>query len=87
MWKITANTAENTLISPDFLETMRKLCLSTKFPHKEMRWNYGIFHSETQLSQQKTDWSESVTDFKYISEGIDNLTLYVPTPENGQTHS
>ena len=26
-------------------ETMRKLCLSTKFPHQEIRWNYGILRS------------------------------------------
>ena len=26
-------------------ETMRKLCLSTKFPHQEIRWNYSIFRS------------------------------------------
>ena len=25
--------------SGDSLETMRKLCLSTKFPHQEIRWN------------------------------------------------
>ena len=25
---------------------MRKLCLSTKFPHQDIRWNYGIFRSE-----------------------------------------
>ena len=36
MWKIC-----------DSPETMRKLCLSTKFPHQESRWNYGIFRSET----------------------------------------
>ena len=24
---------------------MWKLCLSTKFPHQEIRWNYGIFRS------------------------------------------
>ena len=27
-------------------ETMRKLCLSTRFPHQEIRWNYGILCSE-----------------------------------------
>ena len=27
-------------------ETMRKLCLSKKFPHQEIRWNYGIFPVE-----------------------------------------
>ena len=28
-----------------FLETLGKLCLSTKFPHQEIRWNYGILRS------------------------------------------
>ena len=27
-------------------ETRQKLCLSTKFSHKEIRQNYGIFHSD-----------------------------------------
>ena len=31
--------------SGDSLETMRKLCLSTKFSHQKIRWNYGIFCS------------------------------------------
>ena len=26
-------------------ETMRKLCLFTKFPHQEISWSYGIFRS------------------------------------------
>ena len=28
-------------------ETMRKLCLSTKFPHQEISWNCGILRSES----------------------------------------
>ena len=28
------------------LETLRKLCLSAKFIHQEIRWNYGISHSD-----------------------------------------
>ena len=28
------------IVSP---KTMRKLCLSTKFPHQKIRWNYGLF--------------------------------------------
>ena len=56
-----SNTAKNTVISPNFLvwkfcgkvrivlgdlpETMKKLCLSSKFPHQTIRWNYGIFCS------------------------------------------
>ena len=37
----------NVIVSePKFCtETMRKLCLSTKFPHQEIRWNQGIFRS------------------------------------------
>ena len=53
-------TTKNSVISSNFLvlrfcgkaqfphsfpETMRKLCLSTKFPHQKIRWNYGIFRS------------------------------------------
>ena len=30
----------------DSPETMRKLCLSPKFSHQEIRWNYGILHSD-----------------------------------------
>ena len=37
-------TAWNTLISPNFL--VWKLCLSTKFPYQEIRWNYGILRIE-----------------------------------------
>ena len=37
-------TGKNTVISPNFL--VWKLCLSAKFPHQEIRWNYGIFTSE-----------------------------------------
>ena len=29
----------------DTPETMQKLCLSTKFPHQEIRWNYRILRS------------------------------------------
>ena len=28
-------------------ETMWKLCLSTKFPHQEIRWNYSILRSSS----------------------------------------
>ena len=61
--RITAFTAQNAVISPNFLawkfverysfridlgkspETMRKLCLSTKFPHQKIRCSYGILRS------------------------------------------
>ena len=33
------------IVSSDSPETMRKRCLSTKFSHQEIRWNYGILRS------------------------------------------
>ena len=38
---------------------MRKLCLSTKFPHQEIRWNHGILRS----AKHKRSWSNN---FIYI---------------------
>ena len=50
-WTINNYNAKNTAILPDFRairqKTMRKLCLSAKCPHQEIRWNYGIFRSVT----------------------------------------
>ena len=53
----TKNTALNTVVSPNFLvrkfcgEAQKfraiRLCLSTKFPHQEIRWNYGTLCSGT----------------------------------------
>ena len=34
----------------DFPKTKRKLCLSSKFPHQEIRWNYGILRNESQMT-------------------------------------
>ena len=36
-------TTQNTEHSPNFL--VWKLCLSTKFPHQEIKWKFGILHS------------------------------------------
>ena len=35
-------------ISGEFPETLRKPCLSTKFPHQEIRRNFGVLRSEVQ---------------------------------------
>ena len=46
--------------SGDLPETMRKLSLSAKFQHQEIRWHYGIFPSEShqkRLKRIKTIWS------------------------------
>ena len=33
------------IVSGDWSETTQKLCLSTKFSHQEIRWNYGNLRS------------------------------------------
>ena len=45
MWKFCGKQTVRRVLdnSP---ETLWKLCLSTKFPHQQIRWNYGILHSE-----------------------------------------
>ena len=62
-------TTKNTVISPNFLlcdspETMRKLCLSAKFPYEEIRWNYGIFHS----LHHGTLLLETFEDLQYVEK-------------------
>ena len=44
MWKFCEKAIRN---FADSSKTMRKLCLSAKFSHQEIRWNYGILHSES----------------------------------------
>ena len=34
------------IVSGEFPKTMRKLCLSTKFSHQEIRWNNGVLRSD-----------------------------------------
>ena len=46
--EICGNLAERNsfcIVSLDSSKTARKLCLSTKFQHLEIRWNYDIFRS------------------------------------------
>ena len=45
--KTEENTAKNTVTSSNFL--VWKLCVFKKFPHQEIRWIYGIFHSGAEL--------------------------------------
>lgn len=37
------------IVSGDSPKIMRKLCISTKFPHQKIRRNYGIFRSDNQV--------------------------------------
>ena len=42
VWKFCGK-AQFRIVSGESPKTMRKLCLSIKFPHQEIRWKYGIF--------------------------------------------
>ena len=42
------------MVLGDSPETMRKLFISTKFPHQEIRWNFGILRSEYNWLRFKT---------------------------------
>ena len=48
------------IVSGDSPETMRKLCLSTKFPYQEIRWNYGFFRSGLGITLSVTPLSKSL---------------------------
>ena len=42
------------IVSGDLPETVRNLRLSTKLPHREIRWNYGILHTVSQVLKKET---------------------------------
>ena len=66
----------------DWPGTMRRLCLSIKFPHQEIRWNHGIFRSGqlvSGVSHSKTPpyhvwWLHVLWQWKY---NVLNLPLEV----------
>ena len=70
------------IVSGDLSETMQKLCLSAKFPLKEIRWNYGILHS---VSKSASSWSlldcsphdMTVDPFPAIANSISFFFRYV----------
>ena len=55
----------------DSPETMRKLWLSTKFPHREIRWNYGIFHRR---NLSNTDSESNTQDIAFIH--VSSILIY-----------
>ena len=56
------------IVLGDSLKEMRKLCLSAKLLHQEIRWNYGILRSFNEFDSQK------VESFKYnISNKSNNI--------------
>ena len=57
-------------VSGESPETLRKLCLSTKFPHQGIKENYGILRSVLQASGTKIN--EATT----TSSAIENHVKY-----------
>ena len=55
----------------DSPETMRKLWLSTKFAHREIRWNYGIFHRR---NLSNTDSESNTQDIAFIH--VSSILIY-----------
>ena len=53
-------------VSGNLPKTMRKLCLSTKFPHQKIGWNYGILHRVGCCTQQSTFRRFYSKELKYM---------------------
>ena len=53
-------------VSRESPETMRKLCLSAKFSHQEMRWNYGILRREPLFPRllRKRQWMHTARRYQ-----------------------
>ena len=75
-----AFTAKNTVISPDFLvwkfcgkaqfPHMRKLCLSAKYPHHEISWNYDVFCSDSRYYKKYIRKSLHFTQCLLFENGV-----------------
>ena len=55
-------------VSGDSLKTLRKLFLSTKFPHRNIRWSFSILHSEP--------FSEVLTIANLLARCEEDMNLY-----------
>ena len=55
--------------------TMQKLCLSTKFPRQEIRWNYGIFQSLAHLNKISVSETSVSSELEDVLLGYLLLTL------------
>ena len=56
-------------------ETMWKLCLYTKFPHQEIRWNYGIFTSVIYLELIKMQVEAAIESLKFFREFPEKIRI------------
>ena len=61
------------IVSGDSSETMRKLCLSSKFPHQEVRGNFGILRSDRHNIQSSL--IQTLLSFGY-SNTVSKIQIY-----------
>ena len=59
------------IVSGESPETLRKLWLSTKFPHHKIRWNYGILRSAWKRKRLKKKWTQKSSDYIYQIQNRD----------------
>ena len=57
-WNIV-ETYSSRRVSGESLETLQKLCVCTKFPHQQIRLNFGILRSALWLFKNGSLWSYS----------------------------
>ena len=61
------------IVSSESPETMWKLCLSTKFPRHEIRWNYNVLRSLCSVKNKQNNFNLKVL---WICSKLYNLWVY-----------
>ena len=69
------------MVSGELPETMRKLCFSTKFPHQEIRWNYGILRSDLCIIRIHNWWLLCWCANKFLFKSASPLTQCVASSD------
>ena len=54
MWKFYGHAQFSQSFGRNWSETLPELCISTKFPHQEIRWNLANLRSEIKFVNQIT---------------------------------
>ena len=72
LWKTTVF-----VVLDDPLETLRKMCLSTTFPHQEIRWNYGTLRNAkvSSVGCRITYQSTSLNPFPFLNTHYSHIIL------------
>ena len=78
------------IVSGGSPETMRKLCLSTKFPHQEIEWNYWILRSGRSVRSKKKVVSAPCKKDNFLGLSLvqrPSIRLLIPTwRKRNKTH-